>query len=188
MERSPWEADSHKGNARVLCHLHKSPALVHVLGQTHPVHNSHHMSLRSILLLSSHIRLGYPSCLFLSLSRYSVGWRTGWSGFQRSIPGEGWEFFSSLPRPERLWGPPSLIQWVSGALSVGVKRPGCESNHSLPCSAEVKESVELYLHSPICLHGAVLSCSTRTTLPFTFYEFLLATMRAACTTNLIVPD
>jgi len=26
-----------------------------------------------------------------------------------------------------------------------------------PSSAEVKEWVELYLHSPICLHGVVLS-------------------------------
>jgi hypothetical protein len=26
-----------------------------------------------------------------------------------SIPGGGWEFFSSPPRPERLWGPPNLL-------------------------------------------------------------------------------
>jgi hypothetical protein len=26
-----------------------------------------------------------------------------------SIPGGGWEFFSKPPRPERLWGPPSLL-------------------------------------------------------------------------------
>jgi len=25
------------------------------------------------------------------------------------IPGRGWEFFSSPPRPERLWGPPTLL-------------------------------------------------------------------------------
>jgi hypothetical protein len=29
-----------------------------------------------------------------------------------------------------------------------LKRPGCEANHSLPSTAEVKERVELYLHSP----------------------------------------
>jgi hypothetical protein len=39
------------------------------------------------------------------------------------------------------------IQWVPGALSPGVKRPGRESDHSLPSSADVKECVELYLHS-----------------------------------------
>jgi hypothetical protein len=35
----------------------------------------------------------------------------------------------------------------------GVKRPGRESDHSPPSSAEVKEC----LHSPIRLHGVVLS-------------------------------
>ena len=30
----------------------------------------------------------------------------------------------------------------------GVKRPGCDVYHPLPHSAEVKERVELYLHSP----------------------------------------
>jgi hypothetical protein len=38
-------------------------------------------------------------------------------------------------------------QWVPGDLSLGVKRPGREADHSLPSSAEVKECVELYLHS-----------------------------------------
>jgi hypothetical protein len=40
------------------------------------------------------------------------------------------------------------IQWVPGALSVGVKRPGREADHSPPSNAEVKECVELYIHSP----------------------------------------
>jgi hypothetical protein len=31
-----------------------------------------------------------------------------------------------------------LIQWVPGALTTGVKRPGCEAHHSLPSSAEGK--------------------------------------------------
>jgi len=35
-----------------------------------------------------------------------------------------------------------------GALSLGVKQPGREADHSPPSSAEVKELVELYLHSP----------------------------------------
>jgi hypothetical protein len=40
------------------------------------------------------------------------------------------------------------IQWVPGALSLGVKRPRREADHSPPSSAEVKEWVGLYLHSP----------------------------------------
>jgi hypothetical protein len=34
------------------------------------------------------------------------------------------------------------------ALSLGLKRPGREADHSPPFSAEVKECVELHLHSP----------------------------------------
>jgi hypothetical protein len=46
---------------------------------------------------------------------------------------------------------------VAGALSLGVKRPGREADHLPASSAKVKECVELYLHSPICLHGVMLS-------------------------------
>jgi hypothetical protein len=52
-------------------------------------------------------------------------------------------------------GPP--IQWVPGALTLEVNRPGSEADHSPTYSAEVKECVELYVHSPICFHGVVLS-------------------------------
>jgi hypothetical protein len=31
------------------------------------------------------------------------------------------------------------IQWIPGALSLGVKRPGLEADHSPPSSAKVKE-------------------------------------------------
>jgi hypothetical protein len=40
------------------------------------------------------------------------------------------------------------IQWVPGALSLGIKRPRSEADHSAPSSAEVEEREELYLHSP----------------------------------------
>jgi hypothetical protein len=49
------------------------------------------------------------------------------------------------------------IQWVPGALSLEIKRPGRETDHSPPSGAKVKECVELYLHSPIRLHGVVLA-------------------------------
>jgi hypothetical protein len=42
-------------------------------------------------------------------------------------------------------------------LSLEVKRPGREVDHSSPSGAEVKECVKLYLHSPLRLHGVVLS-------------------------------
>jgi hypothetical protein len=40
------------------------------------------------------------------------------------------------------------IQWAPGDLSLGVKRPGRETDYSPLSSAEVKECVELYLHAP----------------------------------------
>jgi hypothetical protein len=49
------------------------------------------------------------------------------------------------------------IQWVPGALSLRVKRLGAWSWPLAPSSAEVKECLDLYLHSPIRLHGVVLS-------------------------------
>jgi hypothetical protein len=49
------------------------------------------------------------------------------------------------------------IQWVPGAPSLVLKRPGRKGDHSLPANAEANEYVELYLHSSIRLHGVVLS-------------------------------
>jgi hypothetical protein len=43
---------------------------------------------------------------------------------------------------------PAPCPMDSGDLSLGVKRPGREPDHSPPSSAEVKDCVELYLHSP----------------------------------------
>jgi hypothetical protein len=47
------------------------------------------------------------------------------------------------------------IQWIPGAPSLGVKRPGREADHSHPSSAEVKGCVEPYLHSLIRLNCVV---------------------------------
>jgi hypothetical protein len=44
-------------------------------------------------------------------------------------------FSFTLPRPDRLSAPPSLR---TGALTPGVKRPGRETDHSLPRSVDVK--------------------------------------------------
>jgi hypothetical protein len=39
-----------------------------------------------------------------------------------------------------LWPTQPPTQWIPGALSLGVKRPGGEANHSPPSSAEVKNA------------------------------------------------
>jgi hypothetical protein len=43
---------------------------------------------------------------------------------------------------------PASYPMGTRALSLGVKWPGREADHLPPSSAEVKELVELYLHSP----------------------------------------
>ena len=73
-------------------------------------------------------------------------WRlaTGWT-VRGSNPGGG-EIFRT--RPDRPWGPPSLIYNGYPVPFQGVKRPGRGVDHPPPSSAEVKERVELYLYSP----------------------------------------
>jgi hypothetical protein len=63
------------------------------------------------------------------------------------------------------------IEWIPGALSVGIKRPGSEADHSLPSSAEVKEWVELYLHylSTPSWRGAQLKYRDNFTFTFTHW-------------------
>jgi len=59
------------------------------------------------------------------------------------------------------------MQWVPGAVTPGVKRPGRESDHSPPSGAEVTNAWSYTSTSPIRLHGVVLSFkkSTGKTLP-----------------------
>jgi hypothetical protein len=47
------------------------------------------------------------------------------------------------------------IQWVPGALSLGVKRPRREADHSPPSSAEVKNAWRYTFTPSIHLHGVV---------------------------------
>jgi hypothetical protein len=57
---------------RILCNpefhyrIHNSPPPVPILSQLNPVHATHPTALRSILILSSHLRLGLPSGRFPS--------------------------------------------------------------------------------------------------------------------------
>ena len=82
---------------------------------------------------------------------------------RESNPGEGVIFRT---RPDRPWGPPSLLYDGHRVSFPGVKRPRGVVNHPPPTSAEVKEKVELYLYSP-CVF---VVCSR---VNFTFYLFHL---------------
>jgi hypothetical protein len=75
-----------------------------------------------------------------------MGWTIGVLGFN-SQQGLGIFLFIIISRIAL--GPTHTpIQWVKGALSLEIKWPGHEADHSPPSSADVKECVELYLHSP----------------------------------------
>jgi hypothetical protein len=75
-----------------------------------------------------------------------MGWMIGVLGFD-SWQGLGIFLFTTMSRTAL--GPTQPpIQGVPGALSLGVKWLGRETDHSPPSSAEVKECVELYIHSP----------------------------------------
>jgi len=60
--------------------------------------------------------------------------------------GEGGEIFAI--RPDRPWGPPSLLYNRSRVSFPGIKRPGRGLDHPPTSSAEVKEIVELYPYGP----------------------------------------
>jgi hypothetical protein len=83
----------------------------------------------------------------------------------RFLAGLGIFLFTTVSRTA-LWLTQPLIQWVPGAFSLGVNRPGREADHSPPCSAEVKECVDLYLHSPSTLSWRVAQLKHRDNFTF----------------------
>jgi hypothetical protein len=71
------------------------------------------------------------------LSDTKMGYRLDDSGFE-SQQELGIFLFTTASRPA-LGPTQSPIKWVTGALSLGVKRPVREADHSPPSSGEVKE-------------------------------------------------
>jgi hypothetical protein len=86
-------------------------------------------------------------------SMRSVGIAAGWTAGVRFLAGA--RFFTSQ-RPDQLWAHPASYPMGTGAFSPGVKRPGREADHSPACIAR-SGMMELYIHSPIRLHGIVLN-------------------------------
>jgi hypothetical protein len=97
---------------------------------------------------------------------YSAGLWAGCRGFE-SRQGLGIFLFTTASRPAL--GPTQPpIQWVPGALSLGVKRPGREADDSTLSSTEVKNAWSI---PPFLQYAFTAWCSvkksTGTTLPFT---------------------
>jgi len=67
-----------------------------------------------------------------------MGWMTGIQFPAGAVMGL---FFSSPPRPPRIWGPPILLpSGYGGLFLLELKRPGREVDHSPPSSAKVKNA------------------------------------------------
>jgi len=76
MWHSPWEANNQSAsqeiphlscNLKVHYHIHKSPPLVLILGQTHPVHTF------PLYFLTIHSNIIFPSCLGLPSGLFPSG-------------------------------------------------------------------------------------------------------------------
>jgi len=90
-----------------------------------------------------------------SLVSIVIRLQDGWLGFNFQQE-QGIFLFTAVSIPALgLTQPP--IQWVSGALSLGVKWLGHEVDRSHPSSAEVKNAWSCTSTPPICLHVMVLS-------------------------------
>jgi hypothetical protein len=72
----------------------------------------------------------------------------GWS----SILDRGKRFMSSPKRPDRLWGPPSVLHNGTRALFLGVKRQGHEAElHLMPMSRRMEILYFLSVSKAWCL-------------------------------------
>jgi hypothetical protein len=76
----------------------------------------------------------------------ATGYGLGDRGVGVRVP-VGSRIFSSPRLPDRLWGPPNLLSNEYQGLSLGVKRPGREADHSPPASAEVNK-MWIYTSTP----------------------------------------
>jgi hypothetical protein len=142
------------------------------------------MYIRSITVTSLHLHsLGYIhlqliwfqsfSC-FLNIfsqyieigiaQRYNAGLRAGLSGFR--IPARAGNFYFHRLVQNGSGAHPPPIQWVPGAFSLGIKRPGREVDHSPTSSDEDKNAWSYTSTPPVRIHGLVLSWSTRITAFF----------------------
>jgi hypothetical protein len=72
------------------------------------------------------------------------------------------------------------IQCVPGDLSLGVNRPECEADNSPTSSAEVKEWVELYLHSPNTPSWRGAQLKHRENLTFLRFTTMYLRVRSIC--------
>jgi hypothetical protein len=97
---------------------------------------------------------------------YLEDYATCWT-VRGSNPGKSTTSFSSSKRPDRLWGPPSLLFNGHRSSLPGVRRPGRDVDRSPPSSADIKNVwsyTVLPPPPPVYLHGV-----ERDSICLTFY-------------------
>jgi hypothetical protein len=118
-----------------------------------PITTSSHILPNSLRIITN-IYYYYLQILAGIAQWYSVGLRAGLPTV-RARQGLRIFLFTTASRPALEPTQPP-IQWVPVALSLGVKRPVGEADHSLLSSAEVKNSLRYTSTPPIYLHVLVL--------------------------------
>jgi hypothetical protein len=114
-----------------------------------------------------------------SVYRWTTGWMIGVLGFD-SRRGLGIFLFNTASGTA-LGSTQHPIQWVLGALSLGVKRPGREADHSPLSSAEIKNA---WSYTPLPQYTFMAWCFVKARgqlyLYFTFTDIERAVRDFAC--------
>jgi hypothetical protein len=125
---------------RASCALISYPYVLSYLTSTSYAKNLNVAQLESLHKRRNRDQHSGCSCTVIcsqSVQHWAAGWAIGILGFDSR---RGLGIFLFTPESRTALGSTQLpIQWVPGALSLGLKRPGREADHSPPSSAEVKE-------------------------------------------------
>jgi hypothetical protein len=97
-------------------------------------------TLKMVATCSSKISVDFTDYIALCESRDSDWLRAGRPRGRRSNPGRVKNFYFSMSSKPAVGSTQPPMQWVTGALSPGVKRPGREADHSTRISVEVKKT------------------------------------------------
>jgi hypothetical protein len=114
-----------------------------------------------------------------SVQRWATGWTIGVLGFDSR---RGLGIFPFITASKTALGPTQPPdQWKTGALSLGVKLPGREADHSPPSCAEVKDAWS-YISTPQYVFTAWCLVKYRDNFTFT------SPIRVTCPIHFIVLD